>query len=196
MSIPHLQLVQPSRALPDGSDEELWTLAASGRRDAFELLVRRYLEPIRRYCTKLSGAARLGEELTQDTFVSLWGAAGRHPTVGSFRKFAFTVATNACRNLARTAKRVSEREAAQGAPIVQAEELDKALAEVLLVRVLAEVGKLPEEQRVAVLLRYESGLSYAEISEISGCSEVTARSRVFLGLKKLRDQLKDEELDR
>lgn len=53
-------------------------------------------------------------------------------------------------------------------------------------------ASLPRDQRVAVVLRYYEQLSYAEIADLTGCAEPTARSRVFRGLAALRDLLGEE----
>ena len=53
-------------------------------------------------------------------------------------------------------------------------------------------ARLPRDQRVAVVLRYYEQLSYAEIADLTGCAEATARSRVFRGIAALRDLLGEE----
>ena len=52
---------------------------------------------------------------------------------------------------------------------------------------------LPRDQRVAVVLRYYEGLSYADIAALTACAEATARSRVFRGLETLRGAFEEEE---
>lgn len=47
-------------------------------------------------------------------------------------------------------------------------------------------GRLPRDQRVAVVLRYYEQLSYAEIAALTEVAEATARSRVHRGLAALR----------
>lgn len=46
--------------------------------------------------------------------------------------------------------------------------------------------RLPEDQRVAVVLRYWEQLEYAEIADLTGVREGTVRSRVSRGLATLR----------
>lgn len=48
---------------------------------------------------------------------------------------------------------------------------------------------LPRDQSTAIVLRYYEGLSYAEIAELVGCAEATARSRVSRALAELRTEL-------
>jgi len=45
---------------------------------------------------------------------------------------------------------------------------------------------LTPEQREAILLSRYQGLSYAEIAQISGCSEGAVKTRVFHGRRRLR----------
>jgi RNA polymerase sigma-70 factor (sigma-E family) len=52
---------------------------------------------------------------------------------------------------------------------------------------------LPVSQRAAVVLRYLDDLSFAEIADILGCPESTARSHVRRALRRLRDQLGDDD---
>ena len=52
---------------------------------------------------------------------------------------------------------------------------------------------LPRSQRAAVVLRFYEDLSYAEIGDLLGCRESTARAYVNRALEKLRHALTDEE---
>lgn len=52
---------------------------------------------------------------------------------------------------------------------------------------------LPPDQRAAVVLRFWSGHSFAEIADVLGCAEATARSHVHRALTKLRTRFVEEE---
>jgi len=54
--------------------------------------------------------------------------------------------------------------------------------------------RLPEDQRVAVVLRHVEDLPISEIAQILGCREGTAKSHVSRGLTRLRSLLADTEL--
>ncbi len=58
-----------------------------------------------------------------------------------------------------------------------------------------ELATLPAGQRAAVVLRYREGLSAAQVAELLGCSEGTARSQASRGLDKLRASLADAGVD-
>ena len=51
---------------------------------------------------------------------------------------------------------------------------------------------LPRQQRAAVVLRFLDDLNFAEIADILGCTESTARSHVHRALTRLREQLGDD----
>jgi len=59
----------------------------------------------------------------------------------------------------------------------------------------AEVAKLPDGQRQALVLRFSEHLSYQDIAQVLECPLGTVKSRIFHGLAGLRSQLegrKDE----
>ncbi len=62
-------------------------------------------------------------------------------------------------------------------------------------RVWAACLRLPEAQRVAVVLRYYEQLEYAEIAALTGVAEGSVRSRVSRGLVALRASLGEEHDD-
>lgn len=51
---------------------------------------------------------------------------------------------------------------------------------------------LPEAQRAAVVLRHVVGLPYAELAQVMGCPEGTAKSHVSRGLGRLRAMIQEE----
>jgi len=60
-------------------------------------------------------------------------------------------------------------------------------------RIQKALGALTPEQREAILLSRYQGLSYAEIAQISGCSEGAVKTRVFRAMETLKKALTTEE---
>jgi RNA polymerase sigma-70 factor (sigma-E family) len=54
---------------------------------------------------------------------------------------------------------------------------------------LAELAKLSQRRRTALVLRYFEGLSDAEIADVMGCTQSTVRGHVFKALAALRIEL-------
>lgn len=185
----------PAPAEDPRSDDELMRRAAAGSRDAFALLVKRHQARVRAYCARFCGSAALGDDLAQDSFVEVWRKARTYEARGSFKAYLFHIAANRCKNQRRGELRrraSAEAEAEDRAELEQGPSSDLFALRERYGQVQAGVSKLPELQREAVLLRYSAELDYAEIAELLGVPEATARSRVFLGLMKLRRLLRPE----
>ncbi|WNG25179.1 RNA polymerase sigma factor [Cystobacter fuscus] len=184
------------KPLAERGDDDLMLLARAGRQEAFAVLVERYLPRLVSFCGKFISHARLGEELAQEVLLQTWAQRHHYQPQGHFIPFLFTLANNLCRNHVRDATRRRRRESDEPAPELAAPEpaqLDVLLERERTRRVHEAIGALPENLREAVLLRFDQGLDYADISRTLGCREVTARSRVFHGIKRLRASLHAED---
>jgi len=110
--------------------------------------------------------------------------------------FLLTIARNRCRNAARNAWRRSAGDRALGAPSAEpaegGDQLDRLLEAERERRVREVVLSMPDRHREALLLRFDQGLAYADMSRVLGVPEVTARSRVFHALRRLREELEEE----
>jgi len=69
----------------------------------------------------------------------------------------------------------------------------EALARLEQHEVRQAVERLPEPQRVAILLFYYEGMSHQEIARICGCPVGTVGTRVFHGLRALRRMLREPD---
>lgn len=182
--------VPDAARLAELTDDELMLLATRGLREAFAALVGRYQTRVRTHCTRWTGDRALGDDLAQDIFGELWRTRERYQPNGRFAVYLFTIAKNRCRNARRDRRPVAplDGEIPGGHP----DQLQALLAAERQRRLDHAVHALPEKLREAVLLRFGQGLDYAQIAEILKCPQVTARSRVFLGIGKLRGGLGEE----
>jgi RNA polymerase sigma-70 factor (ECF subfamily) len=179
---------------PAGSVDETQLIerARAGLTDAREELVRRYLDDVYRLTCRILGDRDLAQDATQDTFVNALGALSRFRGEASFRTWLLRIAVNACRSLGR--RQVRRREvnlvladhepSHEQDPATRAENVTEAR------RAEAVLKNLPPKQRMAVALRVQQGLSYAEIAVALDCSEGAARVNYHLGIKRLRELLR------
>jgi RNA polymerase sigma-70 factor, ECF subfamily len=174
-------------------EQALVDAARAGDLAAREQLVRRYIDDVYRLTSRLLGDRDLAQDATQDTFVNALGALQRFRGASSFRTWLLRIATNAAHSAGRRQVRrrevslVSAENEASTAPdpALRAERrVEGERAE----RVLA---RLPTKQRLAVALRTQQGLSYAEIALALDCSEGAARVNYHLGIKRLRELLNE-----
>jgi RNA polymerase sigma-70 factor (ECF subfamily) len=167
-------------------DDELMQLAATGMTSAYAVLVRRYNRAVRSYAARVCGAA--GDDVAQEVFLKVWRERGSYEPRGRFRAYLFTVTFRASANEARRRKASA---LADDAPLVAVEgaPLDELLTAERQRRIHAQVAKLPEDQRRAILLRFAADLDYEEIARIVERPVATVRSRVFLGILRLKKLL-------
>ncbi len=141
---------------------------------------------------RVSGRSDDAEDLAAETFLRAYSALRRYPPTRieelQLRPWLITIVLNLWRNQVRTASRRPTRSSlpppdppdVAESPEARATRRDDGarLAEVLV--------RLPDHQRIAVVLRHVVGLSNAEVAGVIGCPESTARSHVRRGLEQLR----------
>lgn len=76
------------------SDQELIAQARAGNDAAFEILMRRHLQPIYRFILRLSGDAAVAQDLAQETFIKVWKNLKKFNPTKSFKVWLFTIAKN------------------------------------------------------------------------------------------------------
>jgi len=182
-----------------GDDAVLVARIARGDATALGELYDRYGRTVFGVLYRLLGTPEPAEEVAQDAFHAVWRRAATYqPDRGSVRTWLLAIARNAAIDWRRTKGRRIEREATIDEAVELVEDTrveDRVIASLSAERVRAAVALLPDEQRVALSLAFWSGLSQSEIAARTGTPLGTVKSRVRLGLSKLRDRLQLESED-
>jgi RNA polymerase sigma-70 factor (ECF subfamily) len=191
--------VKKGQELTNRSDDELMMLSSQGVREAFAELVRRYARRVLGFFVKHVGDRQLGEEMAQETWLSVWAHRAEYRPEGKFVQWLFTLAHNRSRNLKRDrARRAMAKIDGDPAPAIERaadlspNELDRLLIVERRARVDRALAGIPENLREAVLLRFTEELPYEDVARVLGTNESTARSRVFHGIRDLRRRLRGE----
>ena len=133
------------------------------------------------------------EEVCADAFHRAWRAAASYRVDrGSVRTWLFTIARNAAIDWQRTQGKRFDRDAPLEAARDQVSDdqvEDQVVASDRARSVRAAVAGLPKEQRVCIELAMWSGLTQTEIALRTGAPVGTVKSRVRLGMAKLRESL-------
>jgi RNA polymerase sigma-70 factor (ECF subfamily) len=163
-------------------------LVCSRRADAFEELYHRHAGAVSAFVGRVCSDRQVADEVTQTAFVTLWNSASRfRPEAGRLRAWLLTIARNSAIDRARV-KRV-EIVPFEAVPIAVSQELgpaelvanrerDRQVREALTV--------LSAEQRTVIELAFFGGLTQLEIAGVTGEPLGTVKSRVRLGMQKLR----------
>jgi RNA polymerase sigma-70 factor (ECF subfamily) len=143
---------------------------------------------------RILGDPGAAEEVTADVFLQVWRQAGRYDAARG-APLAWLLTLTRSRAIDRRRARAAEspdvgplREALHVASAEPGPEESAALAERRRV-VRAALGRLTTEQRRAIELSYLCGLSHTEIAGILGESLGTVKTRIRLGMMRLRETL-------
>jgi RNA polymerase sigma-70 factor, ECF subfamily len=164
--------------------------ALAGSQSAFEQIVRRYQRPVISLIARMTGDHTLAEDLAQETFVKAFRSLAAFDTTRRLSSWLFRIAHNTAIDAMRRsgpptasidaphiASRLNEPATPPAPDPVERQELGRALESAL--------AELRSDQRAAIVLRYEIGLSFDEIGTVLGVPEVTARSHVHRARKEL-----------
>lgn len=184
----HADEAQPAPP-PEESDEALVARITLCDFDALRLLHDRYAGQAFAVAYRVVSNREAAEEVTQDTFVSVWRHARTYnPAVGPVRPWLTSIAQNRAVDRLRRAsarqRNVSLNEAWMAAS--RTDIFADAYANVQRDQVRASLAKLPDEQRLAIQGVYYQGNTFAEVADVMGVPTGTVKSRVRLGLVKLQ----------
>lgn len=166
--------------------------AREGDRDAREELVRQYLPDVFRVTFRVLGDRDLAQDAAQDAFVNALRGLSRFRGDASFRTWLLRIAVNAARSVGRRRGRRREVQLtlAENHPGTMPDPARRVESLTEVARVERMLTRLPTKQRLAVSLRTQQGLAYAEIGRVLSCSEGAARVNYHLGIKRLRELLR------
>lgn len=170
---------------------------ARGDVSAFEALYDRHASTIYALLLRILCNADDAQEVLQETFVKAWSSAKMFDAVrGSEIAWLISIARSRGIDRLRSRKIRGEREDEAGREIsIRSSFADRdtgadfAIQSQERVAVRGALSELPEAQRIALELAYFEGLSQSEIAARLGEPLGTIKTRMQLGMKKLRDRL-------
>jgi RNA polymerase sigma-70 factor (ECF subfamily) len=183
-------------------DEELMGRLAGQDLGAFGALYDRYSDLVYSVALRVVADSQVAEDVMQDVFLRVWRRPEQFDLKrGKFVTWLLSVTRNRSIDVRRSQGRRLRREAAPAA-VGEAEDVlpstderdDPALATVLAderraVRKALEV--LPQEQKLAIQLAYFGGLTQQEIAHQLGQPLGTVKTRIRLGMQKMRVALEE-----
>src|SRR4051794_19205849 len=129
----------------------------------------------------------LAEEAVQETFIRAWRAGDRFdPELGSLRTWLFAILRNVVIDLGRA--RSARPEVLVDAPEGTDEPLEQALLAWQVEEALRRIGT---SHRQVIIETHFRGRPYAELATELGVPEGTIKSRVYYGLRALRNALEE-----
>lgn len=171
------------------SDSHLMACLARGEVSALDTLARRHQGRILQLAFRTLGRWDVAEDVTQETFLRLYRAAGTYKPQAQFTTWLYRIVVNLCLDEQRRRAKAAlplEAVAPEGLPAAHENPAErKELSE--LVR--TAVQQLPDRQRMALVLHRYDGLSHTEISQVTGWSESAIESLLVRAYASLREKL-------
>jgi len=171
------------------SDEALIALVARGEDDALAALYDRYGRVAYGLAVRVVRDPTLAEDAVQEAFLTVWRSSGRF--VAERSKASSWILTIVHRRAVDVVRREERR---RSEPLVQPPappELtdDAAWLRLERERVQTALKSLPDAQREALELAYYGGFTQSELADRLGQPLGTIKSRMFAGLRQLRELL-------
>ncbi|MBD3335842.1 MAG: sigma-70 family RNA polymerase sigma factor [Candidatus Eisenbacteria bacterium] len=169
---------------------------AEGDEDAFALLVRRWEKAVFAFLEMMVGSPEEAQDLAQEAFLRMCRHAPRYRPSGQFRSWLFRIAGNLARSRLRRRKilRWVRFDPVLHDRLIPGDRPDAALERQERRRAVRRaLGRLPERQRQALVLRQYEGLAYREIAETMETTVSAVESLLFRAMAALGKELRREE---
>ena len=179
-------------------NESAWVQAAlRGDVAAFAELVNAYQGPVYNLAYRMLGSASDAEDAAQEAFLRVYKRLGTYDSTRKFSSWILSVAAHYCIDrLRRRRGTVLSMEGIQAWRWIadkrpQPEESTVDSERDAAVREMLE--DLPEQYRLAIILRYWHDLSYEEIAEITQSTESAIKSRLHRARRMMAERITSAE---
>lgn len=178
----------------DVSDEQLMSGIASGDVGAFTTLYDRHSPRVFGLLSRLLRHRGGAEDVLQETFCQAWTSAKRYDLARS-SPLVWLLLIARSKAIDHLRRRGDAAPAARHEPATSADASRDAEWNELAASVRGGLAELSDEQRIAVTLAFYEGLTHQEIARRQSIPLGTAKTRIRLGIQRLRDYLSHYQED-
>lgn len=188
---------EPNAQVPSAAASNEVARLKAGDAALFEHLFRRHYLPLRRFARMVMASVGDEEDIVEEIFTWLWESRERLDIRGSVESYLYSAVRHRALNLLRNRRKQLDLQARFSGelerPEISANESSGfSDADDLLTRVRAVIAGLPERRRLVLTLRWEGGLSNAEIAKTLGIAPQSVANLVQRALADVRAALPNE----
>jgi len=168
----------------------------AGDQDAFAELVYTFQDAVFNLCYRMLGERTEAEDATQEAFLRAYTNLHRYDQNRSFNTWVLSIASNHCIDRIRKRKMLLlsiDEPLPANLALASDDPQPEQVAQMneRSAQVQALINQLPEDYRLAVVMRYWYDYSYAEIAEVLETTESAIKSRLFRARKMLAEVADD-----
>lgn len=181
-------------------DVQLMIEFQGGNKAAFETLMTKYFGRLLNFIFRYTANREIAEDLTQEVFIKVYKSGPNYAPQAKFQTWLYTIAKNISLNELRKNRRMtvsidqtfqhegeSLRRQIKDEKVVSPDR--DAMQNELMLAVKKAIHELPENQRMAVILRRYDKFSYEEIAAAMETSVEAVRSLLSRAKENLKDKL-------
>jgi len=173
------------------ADEMLGQLILKQDKLAYTEIYKRYWSLLYQHARRMLQNDEEAKNVVQDVFLMLWSRAPGLELSGSLASYLYTAVRNKILNIFRKNKIANEHLASLEAFVDHGENItDHQIRERELSEIIEkEIARLPERMQQVFLMKRNENLSYKEIANAMGTTELTVKTQMTNALKVLRKKL-------
>lgn len=179
------------------SDLDLVSRVQSGDDTAFNELMRRHFRSVVNFVYRFTNNKESSEDLAQDVFLRVYRSIGNFKPEAKFTTWLYRITTNVCITALKSSAKRRElsldemQEASQEVSYENAQSTaEYTFRKEIGIAIHVALERLPEREKVAVVLCKYQQMPYDEAAEVIGCSVGAVKAYVYRGRMKLMDILK------
>lgn len=181
------------------SDYGLAQQAATGDMGAFELLYQRHGRRVYSLCLRMTGNVSEAEDLAQEVFIQLFRKVGSFRGDSAFTTWLHRLTVNQVLMHFRKRSVKLEQTTDEGdtpVQVVRGTENPNLMPVVDRIAIDKAITQLPPGYRTVFIMHDIEGHEHEEISRMLGCSVGTSKSQLHKARMKLRDLLRQQNVDK
>lgn len=185
--------------MADSPEKSIWHLFVEGDTNAFSTLFKSYYSPLHNYGLKISGNPSHTEDCLQSFFVYLYQNRSNLGTIIHIKSYLFVSYRRALlKHLKKERKFTTYDEVLENAGVFtfSPEELmvEQEFSKVRVHTLTQLLNNLSTREREAIYLKYYSGLSTNEITEVMNISYQSVLNTLQKGFTKLRTHIEADQI--
>lgn len=182
-------------------DKELVERTIKGDKEAFEMIIQKYQQPLLNYIGRTVGERELALDFTQEVFIKTYSSLHSYKPQYKFSTWLFKIASNFIIDYWRKKKidafSLDQKEQDSNLPPLQVPDTEPSIVKKFEISELREkidqtLEKIPAPLREVFVWRHINEFSYEEMAEIKGLPVGTIKNRVFQARELIRKRLEEK----